>query len=273
MPGSFTRLTNDLVVARRRVILNDWGLDKGGKTHFALTFASPDFPLFYIDLDNSAEGTVEKFIEKGCWIEYTTYGLKADAVPASYAKVLAQFQVDFDTALDAAQSTPGATVVVDTGAQLWDVVQVAKLEEVRKRRTDLWVSEKDPDKRAKAMAGEIPILPLDYRESNALMARYWSAAQQAKGVNVIFTNRAKDVYDDKGKKTGDVEMDGWKWTMGAAQMSLYHYKVAGNPQAADPTLRAPKFKARISSCRFEPMLEGLVIDQPDAQKLREYLWG
>ena len=109
----------------RRLVLAIDGLEKQGKTHFALT-APP--PIYMLSFDAGSEGVVQKFQHQKA-IHEAEYkvprpkkGMTESQVIEQMDRVWEQFIEDYETAL-----TEAATVVVDTASEMWELLRLARL--------------------------------------------------------------------------------------------------------------------------------------------------
>ncbi len=117
MPKGFERVTSAL--PPRRLIIRIGGLEKDGKTHFALT--APD-PIGILDLDRGLEGVAEKFAAAGTEIYMKNYRkmpvrshddhvARWDAVEADYYTLL------IDPAI--------RSILWDTDTEAWEMIRMA----------------------------------------------------------------------------------------------------------------------------------------------------
>lgn len=111
------------------------GLEKGGKTNFALTMPGP---IAYQSFDIGLEGVIEKF-ESLKPIFLAEYGIKVDKgdSPEEVSKKVApewtRFVKDYkDVMIPGMKKTPGTQGYVcsgvwDTGSEIWEVLRLARL--------------------------------------------------------------------------------------------------------------------------------------------------
>lgn len=125
--------------AKRRLIVCVQGLEKRGKSHWALT--APD-PIAYMSLDIGTEGVVNKFINgelAAKEIYLSTYRnfvkrnskgeVDTKATGDQAEKEWGKFVKDYETALDMGVRT----VIVDTGSEMWELLRLSafgKLDQV-----------------------------------------------------------------------------------------------------------------------------------------------
>lgn len=105
---------------RKRLILNVEGLEKRGKTHFALT--APD-PIAYLDLDTGLEGVVEKFMDEGKRIQFASFNYR-DAT--NYQQWSAMWDKMKTAYLAALASKEIKTLICDTGTEMWELLRLAR---------------------------------------------------------------------------------------------------------------------------------------------------
>lgn len=124
---------------RNRLIICVQGLEKTGKSHWALT--APD-PIAYMSLDIGTEGVVNKFLngthaEKEIYLSTYRYFVKRNSKgevdtnsTANHAeREWGKFVTDFETALNMGVRT----LIVDTASEMWDLLRLSsfgKLDQV-----------------------------------------------------------------------------------------------------------------------------------------------
>jgi hypothetical protein len=125
---SFKEVGNEQ--APRRLIMDLHGMERSGKTTFALTAPGP---IAYMQLDPGGEDIVPKirrqFPKKRLFLSkyYTDIkpGLSVAEVEAIAAPVWLRFVQDFETAL-----TQFRTIVIDTSTELWELLRLAEFGKV-----------------------------------------------------------------------------------------------------------------------------------------------
>ena len=116
-PQGFERVT--VRQLPRRVIMRVGGLEKNGKTHFALTAPAP---LGILDLDRGLEGVLDKFLPtKEVYVkEFRNMPAKTDA---DHERRWAEFESGYYTLL----ASPNIrTVIVDTDTESWELIRMAE---------------------------------------------------------------------------------------------------------------------------------------------------
>ena len=116
MPKGFEKATS--IVLKRRLICRVGGLEKEGKTHFALTAPAP---IGAIDMDRGLEGVVEKFAdEKDIYVknlrgmpvqDQKDHEARWDAFEAAHRQLLA------DTTI--------RSILWDTDTEAWEMARLA----------------------------------------------------------------------------------------------------------------------------------------------------
>jgi hypothetical protein len=224
---SFKKPDLTLIQSKRRLVMAVWGQEKVGKTTFALSFPEP---IRFIDWNYGTEGLEKWYQDKA--VEFARYGVTPLSTNKEVADAVKEFQADYMSSLKFC-APEGGTVVVDTGSELYDNVQRAKLEELHQRKyegKDDWAP-----------------MAFDYGEVNSFMSSVYLAPLQMPGVNVVIVHKCKDEYQGKDR-TGRLMIDGWKGTTGAVQVTA---------QAVKEMTRdgRPEFKLKINTCRLDPALE------------------
>lgn len=111
---------NDKV--KHRLIMSINGLEKQGKTHFALTAPGP---VAYLDFDMGSEGVLHKFTgDKDILV--STHDIPKDPSTDggfNYDKAWKKFYNSFKKALEHPQVR---SVVVDTGTEMWELLRMAR---------------------------------------------------------------------------------------------------------------------------------------------------
>lgn len=212
----------------KRMVIVPWGKEKMGKTAFALSFPGP---IRFLDFNYGTEGLSRHWNGKD--IEFARYKLTPMSDTKDVESAVARFQDEYMESLHYCNQRAG-TVIVDTGSELYDNVQIAKLAEVKRRKNP-----KDPDR--------VDVLAWDYAASNALMNSVYLAPLQMDAVNVVIIHKCKELWIDS-QPSGRFAIDGWKGTSGAVQMTAECMKkLEGGKQ---------KYEMRINTCRLDPSLEG-----------------
>lgn len=123
LPAGFERVKQDM--RRKRLLVRISGLEKMGKTHWALTAPSP---IAFFDIDRSAEDIVWKFLSEKD-IYHKEYRGSREGDDEAYKAAWTAFKRDYYAALDA----PGIrTIIVDTETELWEMARLAEFGKLSK---------------------------------------------------------------------------------------------------------------------------------------------
>lgn len=170
------------VAAMKRIIVATWGLPKTRKTSIGLS--GPE-PVRVLNLDFGLEELLSQPMFRDKQIEHTGGELH---IPGKFD--LAEFERILSTAEQrykwALEHSPGGTVMVDTTTEFWQLIQAVELEPIRRKRI-----EKKGD--------DATLFPFDYGAANLRMRGFLKLPHKYPGVNVVWTFRAKPVYDSKGQ--------------------------------------------------------------------------
>jgi len=110
-----------------RLIASVSGMEKNGKTSFAL---SAPGPIIYFNFDFGLEGVINKYAgSKDIYVK--EYRFSRVMTPDKYVTLMAGFTTDFHSAL----RSKARTIVIDTATELWELLRLArfgKLTQVQK---------------------------------------------------------------------------------------------------------------------------------------------
>lgn len=214
-----------------RLILSVQGLEKNGKTHFALTAPGP---IAVINFDTGLEGVVHKFATEK-QIVHADYRVEAgngsaDTIAGNAQKVWAKYMADYKWALANMR-----TIVIDTGSELWELLRLARFGKLTQ------------------------VMPHHYGPVNNEFRQMVKMAYDG-SANVIFLHKMKDEYlntvNSAGKEISN--KTGKKVRVGFSDIG---YLVQSNllseydPEAAD-------FQITIRDCRQNASLNGEVVPAP-----------
>jgi len=175
MPKGFEQVTA-ATYRCRRLIMRVGGLDKNGKTHFALTAPGP---IGVLDMDRGMEGVVEKFLA-----DKTIYVKKFRDMPAKTEK---DHDARWNALEDGYHSLLGdksiRTVVMDTDTESWEMARLAYLGKLTQVKSH------------------------HYTEVNTAYRKLVDAAFDS-DKNVIFIARYKKQYVKKNKDSDDGAWNG-----------------------------------------------------------------
>jgi len=213
--------------AKRRLIVSVEGTQKSGKDHFALT-APGD--IYVHDFDFGLDGVIQKFQDK--------------------KKIfVAEYKLDI----------PAGTAIqdaADTARPVWEKFQDNYYEGLKKGRTSVLDTATDSYEVLRmAEFGKLQqVMPHHYTPVNQAMKSMFRAASDTDS-NLIVLNRMKEEWinkvvngKEKGEKTGNWIMAGYSGTYFEVQVCTRAYKEDG------------QFKLLIFDCRFNPDLEGMVLE-------------
>jgi hypothetical protein len=124
MPKGFERITATL--PPHRLIIRVGGVDKSGKTHFALTAPAP---ISVINADRGLEGVVEKFAsEKEI---YTTPNFR-DMPSETEKEQEKRWKALYDCYWAALEDKSTRSIVFDTDTEAWEIARLAELGRLEK---------------------------------------------------------------------------------------------------------------------------------------------
>lgn len=197
--------------APQRLVLGIWGLEKHGKSSFALSFPRP---MEYFDFDFGIE-TLD-YDEEG--FHYHPFSWSPIGDLEEMEQVLDSFLVQYTQACHRLVGT-GGTVVVDGSTQIDALIQavlIGRVRELRARKEEKKVGKKpDPD--------EVDIHPFDHGTRNAKTQAIYREPLTLPKVNAVFIHKAKAVYDGKNR-TSQFEFAGWNQVPGAVRAMIHLYK-------------------------------------------------
>jgi hypothetical protein len=237
--GSF-KLANDLPTVYRLVVALD-GLEKQGKTNFALTAPGP---IAYQSFDIGLEGVIEKF-QTTKQIFLAEYGFNIDKTD-DQAQIMAKagpewerFRKDFkEVMIPGFKTKKIRSGVWDTGSELWSTQRLARLGKLTQ------------------------VMPHHY---TALNAEYQNLVREVyeTGGNLVILHKLKAEWKEnattgKGNKTGAFERDGFSGTGFLVQVNATAWR--------DNT---GVFHITVKDCRQNPGVVGLDLftdpNHPDPQ--------
>ena len=110
---------NTISTLPKRLLVNIEGLDKGGKTHLALTAPGP---IALFDMDRGLEGVVQKFMKEK-EILFTSYRHLPCVTEADHKALWAKFEKDYDVAL---AGKGVRSIIFDSATELWEKARLAE---------------------------------------------------------------------------------------------------------------------------------------------------
>lgn len=162
-------LSKKPVAPKRGITVHAWGLDKSGKSRFALSAPAPAL----INFDRSEDWLVGELgledILRDRIVIAPVMGSRQITVPQARI-ALAQFEQDIQQALALAQGGAVETVIVDGGALALDIITIVTLDDA-----------------------ENPNKTFRYAGRNAYIRNLFNSLNES-GVNVVWTSKAKPVW-------------------------------------------------------------------------------
>jgi len=161
----------------KRIVLSLEGMDKTGKTHFALT--APD-PIALFNFDIGLEGVVHKFADKEILV--SDVRVAKTGGEDMWEKAWDAFRKMFT---DAIRHPDIRTVVIDNGTEMWELLRLARLHKLTK------------------------VMPHQYTEVNEEFRELMRTEVFESNKNVIFVHKVKQQWVND-KFTGKYERAGFK---------------------------------------------------------------
>jgi hypothetical protein len=225
--------------APRRMVVALDGLEKMGKTSWALTAPGP---IAIQNLDIGAEGVIQKFqSEKQIWLaEYGVRPEKGDSqdkVMQRAAPEWENFVKDWkDVVVPALKAKTIRTAIWDTGSEIWELQRLARFGKLTQ------------------------ILPHNYTALNAEYQGLIREVYETTG-NLIILHKLKAEWKDnpatgKGNKTGQYERAGYAGTGFLVQINatVWRERKPTDGQTSGPT---GSFHLTVRDCRQNPAVAGL----------------
>lgn len=224
----FTRADKDYKV--RKVIISAEGLEKEGKTHFALT--SPQ-PIIYMDIDIGGDKVLNDFTKMGKEIYHEKFSLPRAATISNKAEVKAhatplwnRFLKRYFDALESSKQKGGArTIIIDTATDFWNLCLLANVGKDRQ------------------------IMPQERTQANALFSEVIrSAFGKEYNANVILIHKMGKEFDNPT----NLERKGFN------QIGFLVSIVVQCSKKKNLQLKRNEFFYKITTCRPDTNLEGEV---------------
>lgn len=210
------------------MIVAVWGDEKTAKTTLGLTFPK-SIKHFDVDLGfQRAAGRFKAEIEAG---EIVTkrypMPLQMNSRLKGMRELWEEFQKDY---YEAATDAKWATLMVDSGTQLYELVRLAFLQEKQEAQLKRGLK-----------AGENlreSLLPVEYSEPFARLDAVYYAAKSVEK-HLVVTHFSRDERMDRvnpvngnieSVTTGKMELDGYKRTARQVDVVLYTYAVSSDPK-------------------------------------------
>lgn len=215
--------------AHPRLIVALDGMEKEGKTHFAMTAPGP---IAYQGMDIGTEGVVDKFLgHKEVHIAEYGYKVAKGDTPAQVidkvSPVVDKFLTDYrDIMIPGLTSGKIKTGIWDTGSDLWAFLRLARLGKLTQ------------------------VMPHNYVQVNSEYQQLIREVYETKG-NLIILHKLKAEWKDnaagKGSKTGNYERDGFQGTGFLVQVNATAWREKPNGD----------FHITVRDCRQNPAIAGL----------------
>lgn len=161
----------------KRVVMSLEGMDKTGKTHFALTAPGP-IALFNFDI--GLEGVIHKFADKEILTSDVQFARTGDA--DAWVQTWEDFKRMFTEAI---RHPDVRTVVIDNGTEMWELLRLARLGKLTQ------------------------VMPHKYTELNTEFRELMRREVFESNKNVIFIHKVKQQWVND-KFTGKYERAGFK---------------------------------------------------------------
>jgi len=178
-------------VSKPRLIMAISGLEKQGKTHFALTAPGP-IAMFSVDIGE--EGVVQKFDDKEVWV-MDVAGVGDEDSPDDSEKEWARFKKSFDQMLRTASVR---TIILDTATEIWELLRMAKFGKLTQ------------------------VMPYQYGPVNKIYRMMVRSAYEF-DKNLILIHKLKSKYVND-KRTGEYEPAGFNDTPFLVQVNATVYR-------------------------------------------------
>jgi hypothetical protein len=206
----FTPIPAD--ISKMGLVVAAGGLEKSGKTHFALTFPAP---INAINFDHGIRELRPKFADKE--INEATIAFPSEYDVDAYEECLQRF---LQVYLYAMENTGPGTVLVDTNTQVWQMTQTVEIDRIRQKRI------KEAALKRQQLDPELArIFPFDYSRANMMMGNTMRRSLQAAaihGTNTVFIHRYKEQYvqtEGGTQKSGKYEPQWFAETPSIAQIT------------------------------------------------------
>lgn len=221
--GGFEKVSTEI---KKRLFLSLQGMEKSGKTNFALTAPGP---LGLLNLDRGLEGVVHKFagskviMEKK--IDYPNFDPRMDPakIMALYAKPWDEFLAAWNFALKNAR-----TVVVDSFTEAYELIRLARFGKLTQ------------------------VMPHHYQLVNSEINSMMNVAYSS-NANIILIHKLKDEYV-ANNRTGKKEFSGQKDVPFKVQINIETFRDEKDGE----------FKLRVLNCRQNSELWNEVFSGPIA---------
>lgn len=236
------------IAETRRLFLNVEAVEKKGKSHFGLTAPGP---LVYIDLDNRAEGTIEKFLREDKEVIHLKVEIpkeeasliptgikgKTATIPPDLLKVYKKARQNVRDVWKTSLDSGARTIVVDTADEWWELERNAEFGQLEK------------------------VPPNRYVGLNSQFEAILRTVLSSQKTNVILINRMKDEWKNSknemgsmtGSKTGRKISAGYK-NLGFLTQATLEFNYDEKEQV---------FQAKVKACGFNPIWTGYTFEEEE----------
>lgn len=217
-----------------RMLISSQGLEKSGKTEFAL---SAPGPIAIINMDDGLEGVVEKWVKKKrLWIAHFPIPPMGDK-----NTYLAIWRRTEDAFMKALANKDVRTIMIDTGSDWWELCRLAEFGAL------------SPAVDIKRAYG-----PLNQKFRSFIKAAYQTDK------NLIMTHKMKELYTVKqvvvnGQMKNQDSWDGESYKRTGFGENNFLIQVN-----LEHRYRGGKFETEIINCRQDMSIAGYVMDQKES---------
>lgn len=229
---------------RPRLVVSIAGLDKSGKSHFALTAPGP---IAYANYDTGLEGVVEKFKKKGKQVYSKDYRIvipSGASIQETATKADSVWKELKDDVRAAYKSTIIRTVVGDTESEWWEHIRLSRFGKLTQ------------------------VMPHHYGQVNSEYRDFLNEVYDS-DKNLILLGKLKEEWEnyvgtdgkEKGRKTGRLERVGFKEIPYVVQVNCI---TRFNKDSG--------FEIEIVNCRQNPDIAGAVMPAMDFPTLAQMVF-
>lgn len=164
----------------KRLIVSDWGREKSGKTHFALSFPEP---IYVFDFDRRLDNPARDYPDKQMYRKQyrdPTLGTIQD-----HEKIYNEFLKDLRTVVKGIGYQ--GTIVIDTHTAVWQVIQSTYVEKIRQQKLE------DGKK----------FMTFDYALANRHFTEVIETIKDNDSINCVLIGKAQDAYNSQGAPSGE----------------------------------------------------------------------
>lgn len=218
--------SDDVVEVPKRLVMSLSGLEKSGKTHFALT-APP--PIIFFNIDIGTEGVVHKFQADGKRVFVYDVRVRRGAQKSAYETLWFELRSRMETAYKLGVGT----IVVDTGTEAYELARLAHFGKLTQ------------------------VLPHHYTEVNAEWRELLRLAYDST-MSTVFVHKMKPKWVND-KRTADYELSGFSEMGYMSQINVTTFR---EDIADDGGVVTSEFGLLVKDCRQSPDVNGAVMRGP-----------